>query len=99
MRVVYSPRASRDLEQIGAYYRTVADATIATDIAERIEYVIIRLGRQPLSAPRVVGRPDVRVALVLRYPYKIFYRVRSDNVEILHIRHTARRPWSEAGRS
>jgi plasmid stabilization system protein ParE len=33
--------------------------------------------------------------LVLRYPYKIFYRLRGDAVEILHIRHTARRPWDE----
>ena len=26
-------------------------------------------------------------------PYKIFYRVREDIVEVIHIRHTARRPW------
>jgi plasmid stabilization system protein ParE len=30
----------------------------------------------------------------LRYPYKIFYRLRDDAVEILHIRHTARRAWA-----
>jgi plasmid stabilization system protein ParE len=41
----------------------------------------------------VARRPDVRAVLVLRYPYKIFYRVRGDTVEILHIRHTAQRPW------
>ena len=96
MRIVYSPRAIRDLDTIAAYYRTVADSKIASAIAERIEYVVNRLGRHPHSAPRVVSRTDVRVALVLRYPYKIFYRVRADVVEILHIRHTARRPWSES---
>ncbi len=95
MRVVYSPRAIRDLEQIGAYYRSAADDKIAGAIAERIELVIARLARHPQSAPRVVGRADVRAVLVLRYPYKIFYRLRGDVVEILHIRHAARRPWEE----
>jgi hypothetical protein len=31
--------------------------------------------------------------LVSRYPYKIFYRIRENLVEILHVRHTSRRPW------
>ncbi len=29
------------------------------------------------------------------YPYKIFYRLSTDTVEILHIHHAARRPWDE----
>jgi toxin ParE1/3/4 len=95
MRVVYSPRAIRDLERIGAYYRSVADNRIAEAIAKRIERVIDRLAHRPQSAPAVIGRPGVRVVLVARYPYKIFYRLRGDAVEILHIRHTARRPWGQ----
>ncbi len=93
MNVIYSPRAVRDLEAIAAYYRTVADAKLAAAIDESIEYVVARVAEHPRSAPRVAERRSVRSALVLRYPYKIFYRVRSDAVEILHIRHTARRPW------
>ena len=95
MKVVYSPRAVRDLEAIAAYYHTVGEPRIAVAVAERIEYVVNRLGRLPRSAPRVVGRANVRVALVLRFPYKIYYRVRTDDIEILHIRHTARHPWGE----
>ena len=93
MRVVYSPRAIRDLEHIVAYYRSVADPTVAAAISERIERVINRIARRPQSAPRVAERRDVRAVLVLRYPDKIFYRARDDAVEILHIRHTARRAW------
>jgi plasmid stabilization system protein ParE len=93
MRVVYSRRSTQDLEAIATYYRTVADANTAAAIGERIERVITRLGNRPQSAPQVLNRTDVRVALVLRYPYKIFYRVRPDAIEILHIRHTAQRPW------
>ena len=95
MRIVYSPRAIRDLEHIAAYYRTVAGSNIAAAISERIEQVINRIARQPHTAPRVVERRGVHAVLVLRYPYKIFYRMRDDVVEILHIRHTARRTWKD----
>jgi plasmid stabilization system protein ParE len=30
-----------------------------------------------------------------RYPYKIFYRVTDDRVEILHIHHAAQQPWDQ----
>jgi toxin ParE1/3/4 len=93
MKVSYSPRALRDLEAIAAYYRAVAGEKISAAIAERIEAVIKRAADYPHSAPQVAQRRNVRTVLVLRYPYKIFYRVHSDAVEILHIRHTARRPW------
>jgi plasmid stabilization system protein ParE len=93
MRIDYAPRAVRDIEDIGAYYRAVASLPVATAIAERIERVIDQLALHPRSGARVIDRLGVRAVLVRRYPYKIFYRVRGDIVEILHIRHTARRPW------
>jgi toxin ParE1/3/4 len=92
MKVVFAPRAVRDLERIGAYYRSVASEKVAGAAAERLRHVINLIALRPEIAPRI-ERPSVRVALVLRYPYKIFYRVQADAVEILHIRHTARRPW------
>jgi plasmid stabilization system protein ParE len=49
---------------------------------------------RPLSAPRVEQRPGLHVAAVICYPFKIFYRVFDDHIRIVHIRHTARRPWS-----
>jgi plasmid stabilization system protein ParE len=47
---------------------------------------------QPYSGYKT-NDPDVRVKFLVRYPYKMFYRVRADGVEIVHIRHTSRRPW------
>jgi toxin ParE1/3/4 len=37
--------------------------------------------------------PTVRVKVVLGYRYKIFYRIREYGIEIVHVRHTSRRPW------
>jgi plasmid stabilization system protein ParE len=35
----------------------------------------------------------MRVMPLVRYPFKIFYRIVGDTVRVLHIRHAARRPW------
>jgi toxin ParE1/3/4 len=32
--------------------------------------------------------------IVADYPYKIFYRLGDDAVDIVHIRHASRRPWA-----
>jgi hypothetical protein len=52
--------------------------------------VIDRIRHNPHSAPRVRQRAEVRCRRSL--PIRVFYRVRDDAIEILHIRHTARRP-------
>jgi plasmid stabilization system protein ParE len=54
--------------------------------------VIERIRHNPDSAPRVTQRSEVRCVTVVRYPFRIFYRARSDTIEILHIRHAARQP-------
>ena len=38
----------------------------------------------------------MRIILVGRYPYRIYYRAEADEIVILHIRHTARKA-PEAG--
>lgn len=38
-------------------------------------------------------RHRVRALALPRYPYRIFYRLNFDEIEVLHIRHTSRRPW------
>ena len=91
MNVVYSRRAARDLVAIAAYHHAVAGPRIAVAIGARIERVINLVAEHPHSA---LERREVRVALVLRYSYKIFYRIRGDLIELLHTRHTARRPWA-----
>jgi plasmid stabilization system protein ParE len=40
---------------------------------------------------------DVRAIALAHYPYRIFYRIGPNAVEILHVRHTSRSPW-EGGR-
>jgi toxin ParE1/3/4 len=94
MKVVYTDEALRDLDAIAdwliAHYPAVAPV-----VERRIRVVVAHIARWPESSRRSAGRPDVRVVSLGRYPYKIFYRITDDRIEILHIHHAARRPWDE----
>jgi toxin ParE1/3/4 len=94
MKVVYSRRALGDLDSIAIYYSTSASPAIAESIERRLGDVIDRICRTPEAAPRLSQRSQVRVVAVVRYPFRIFYRTRGDTIDILHIRHTSRRPLS-----
>jgi toxin ParE1/3/4 len=95
MRVRYTPRAFSDLEDIRIYidqHNPVAARRVVTVI----EKIVSRLGDFPESGQRS-DELDVRVIFTTRYPYRIYYRVVSDEIFVLHIRHAARRPleWGE----
>jgi toxin ParE1/3/4 len=89
MRVRYTPEAFADRESILEYLAERSPGE-ARNVAASISDAVARLGDQPHSGYRT-DNPEVRVMFVVRYPYKIFYRIRETAVEILHIRHTSRR--------
>ena len=88
MRVVYTHDALRDLNQILTFIDTNYPA-IAPAFARRLRIIERRIGRWPNSAAEVEQRPGVRMVPFIRYPYRLFYRVENDSVEILHIHHAA----------
>lgn len=93
MKVEYAERAVADLRKIAADSRRAFGDHVAEAIEARIRAVVDRVSRDPLSAPEVEQRPGLHVVPLIRYPFKVFYRVFDDRVRIVRIRHTARRPW------
>jgi plasmid stabilization system protein ParE len=91
MRVRFSPQALDDLEAISAYYRAISPH-LANAIIFEIERRIAQLSRLPLIAPET-DETRIRELIVLRYPYKVYYRIYERGVEIMHIRDARRRPW------
>jgi plasmid stabilization system protein ParE len=95
MRIRYSPRAARDLDAIHEYLakRSPRGAVnVLTAIFASLEFI----RRNPEAGPAVRSIADVRGIVVSRYRFKVFYRVlpAEEVVEIVHLRHTSRRPWS-----
>ena len=89
MKVVFTAAAVDDLRSMAAYL-AANYPNVAPMVERRLQVVIARIARWPESAQRVVERPGVRVVPLVRYPYKIFYTITEDTVEILHIHHTSR---------
>jgi plasmid stabilization system protein ParE len=94
MKVVFTEDALGDLDAI-ADWLIVHYPAAAPTIEQRIRSVVAHIARWPESARMSASRANVRVIPVGRYPYKIFYRISDDTVEILHIHHAARQPWDE----
>jgi plasmid stabilization system protein ParE len=86
MKVIYTGEASEDLDGILTYiasnYPTVYEPFLI-----RLRSVTARIGMWPDSAQEVAEQPGVRVVLLLRYPYNIFYRNTGEAIEILSIHH------------
>jgi toxin ParE1/3/4 len=95
MKVRYTPRAFADREAIFDYLEQRSPQG-ALNVKRAIGNSILRLEHFPYSAP-ATDEPGVRELIIPGRPYKVYYRVVRDEVWILHIRHTARRPWMGSG--
>jgi plasmid stabilization system protein ParE len=92
MRVLFRARARADLEQINNYLENRSPLG-AKSVARAIYAAVAAIGEHPKGSQKT-DDPDVRVKTVQSYPYRIFYvHTEDDVVEILHVRHAARRPW------
>ena len=90
MRLLYTRRAFTELSEISDFYArenpAIGRALFAT-IALLMDHLLImpRLGRE-------TDVENVRVLVVPRYPYRIFYHLGSDTISVLSIFHTGRDP-------
>ncbi|HEY7244729.1 MAG TPA: type II toxin-antitoxin system RelE/ParE family toxin [Xanthobacteraceae bacterium] len=92
MRVRYTLRAQADLEDIFSYLDE-RSLTTARAVRAEIKRRIDQLLDFPLMAP-ATEVPGVRELSVSRFPYKVYYELRGDEICVLHVRHTRRRPWT-----
>jgi plasmid stabilization system protein ParE len=62
-------------------------------LIKRIERIVMLVGKFPRMG-RLTDRPDMRVIGIPQYRYLIFYRIldERDEMRILRVRHTSRRP-------
>ncbi|MCC6780262.1 MAG: type II toxin-antitoxin system RelE/ParE family toxin [Hyphomicrobiales bacterium] len=91
MRVRYRELALADLDGIFRYLNERSPAG-ARNVTDAIHAAIATIPENPFGARRT-SDPAVYVKIG-RYGYEIFYAVEAETVEILHVRHGSRRPWS-----
>jgi toxin ParE1/3/4 len=96
MRVRYTPRARADLETIFSYLDS-RNPFAAQSVKREIERSAAALALLPYLGVLIDRSPEFRSLRVGRYPYRLYYRIRNNEVWIIHIRHASRRPWSGEG--
>jgi len=90
LRLRWTKRAERDLDEIASYIGHDSPAAAARVILELIDRVAANLTKHPAigRAGRVLG---TRELVIGELPYVVPYRVREQDIEILRVLHTSRR--------
>ena len=93
MQIIWSPRSLRDVESIRDY--VARDSPRVADlVVTRIIMAVERLQTFPESGRRVPERNDPEIREVIAAPYRVVYRLRESNVEIITVFRAARLfPW------
>lgn len=93
MRLRWTRRAERDLDDIATYIGQDSPAAAARVVLELIDQVESGLPERP-----AVGRPGrvlgTRELVIGALPYIVPYRIREKDIEMLRVLHTTRR-WPE----
>jgi len=69
---------------------------LGTELEEELEAVFATILRFPHAAPQWKSRGDRRVAVLDRFPFTLPYQIMDDEIIVLALAHTSRRPgyWS-----
>jgi toxin ParE1/3/4 len=86
MKVRYTATALREIEEILSYLAARNPAAAAA-VAARVEQVVTWIADFPRIGYAI--EKDVRLLPLGRYPFLIFYTIRSDEVLVRNVRHHA----------
>lgn len=95
MKVRLSRNAQAELTAVLEYIHERSPSGASHVLAE-FDRAFEIISKQPRSG-QATDDPQVRMKLAGKYPCKLFYTISADIIEIVHIRHAARRPWGTEG--
>jgi toxin ParE1/3/4 len=88
-RIIWAPSAKQDLREIRRYYARIASPEVADNLLREIGRAGQRIASNPLAwRARDELTPGLRSAFAR--PYTLFYRVRSNDIEIVRVLHERR---------
>ena len=95
MTLSFNGMAREELNEAADYYKSQRPG-LGEEFLGEVEGAIGFLLQYPLSAPLV--RRTIRKRVIHRFPYNIFYYIKSDELRIIAIAHHKRRPFYWRGR-
>ena len=88
-RLIVSPKAEADIIEAALWYDQ-REAGLGWDFTSEIGIAIGRAVQNPFHHLQLRKSPDLRSVLAARFPYRIFFIVRAEEIVILAILHAAR---------
>lgn len=88
-RLIVRPDAEADIIEAALWYEHRL-AGLGIELLSEFDTIVGRIGETPQVFPLVRRRPEVRRALTRRFPYRVFFIVRSDAVVVFAVGHAAR---------
>jgi plasmid stabilization system protein ParE len=89
LTLVLRPAAQAEFDEAAAWYEA-KKAGLGSDFVDEVQHILDTIVGQPDRYPIADG--DVREALLSKFPYCIYYRVKPDRLVVLAVFHTARDP-------
>ena len=84
-----NPQAEEETQKAARWYEDESQG-LGAAFLELVEQTLTAISENPLRFPLVYR--DVRRALLRRFPYGVFFRVRPDRIRVLSIMHLSRDP-------
>jgi plasmid stabilization system protein ParE len=91
MKVRFHRLAVAEIDYEVDYYES-RHAGLGSEFEDEIDAVLDLIQRFPEAAPSWRGRADRRVAVLARFPFTLPYQIMGDQIVILALAHTSRRP-------
>jgi toxin ParE1/3/4 len=83
--------AVAEIDHEADYYESCS-AGLGSELEDEIDAVFEAILQFPRAAPQWRDRPDRRVAALDRFPFTLVYQINADEIVILALAHTSRRP-------
>jgi plasmid stabilization system protein ParE len=90
MRLILHPNVKGDVQEILDYYRQVGGEQLEIDFYRELQSSM----QDALSRPELfaIRERDIRRVNLSRFPYHFLFRITSDTVRVLVVRHHRRHP-------
>ena len=89
LRLIVRPEAEADALEAALWYES-REPGLGLEVTAELQAAIERALENPLAYLLLRKQPHVRRVLTRRFPYRIFYIVRSDALVVFAILHAAR---------
>lgn len=88
-RIRLLPEAEEELQAAARFYEALR-LGLGLALLQEVRRARERIAERPRASR--IERGDIRVRSILRFPYRLYYRVRADEIVIIAVGHRRRRP-------